>query len=115
MKNWLVLVGVVVFCSTALAMGELPTTSEVVTPTMAYTRDYGLPGSGERQFYFPQDVKVPLVGNLETGLGDMFITDTGNNRVERLDRNGGFVSQFGGFGADPGKFNGPTGIAVDFN
>ena len=99
----------------ALAMGSAPPTIEVVNPSVEYITDYGLPGSGERQFYYPHDVKVSQVGDLETGLGNIFVADSGNNRVERLDRDGSFVYQFGSFGSSAGKFNTPVGIAVDFN
>lgn len=98
-----------------LAMGEIPSTTEIVTPSLEYSREFGLPGAGERQFYHPQDVKVSVIGNLETGLGSVFVVDSGNNRIQRLDEGGAFIYQFGGFGTDPGKFNDPQGIAIDFN
>ncbi len=115
MKAWAAGLCLLMLAGAACAMGEIPATTEVVTPSIEYSREFGLPGSGDRQFYYPQDVKVALVGDLETGLGNIFIADTGNNRVQRLDENGGFIYQFGGFGQDPGKFNTPVGIAVDFN
>lgn len=103
-------------CGTSVfAMGEIPSTTEVVNPTVEYVREFGLPGSGERQFYYPQDVKASIIGDMETGLGNLFIADTGNNRIQRLDQDGGFVYQFGGFGNGDGKFNTPVGIAVDYN
>lgn len=121
--NWKFRIGILfVICNLSFvisgvagAMGELPQTTEVVIPTIEFSREFGLPGSGERQFYRPQDVKVALVGDLETGLGSIFVADTGNNRVERLDQDGGFMYQFGGFGVDPGKLNTPLGLAIDFN
>jgi|GEM_PF-1034864 len=108
--SWLWVLGGVVF-----AMGEIPTTTTVVKPTVEYVREFGLPGTGERQFYFPKDVKVSVIGDLETGLGNIFVADTGNNRIQRLDEEGNFLYQFGGFGTDLGKFNSPDGLAIDFN
>ncbi|MGB9613650.1 MAG: hypothetical protein ACPL4K_05725, partial [Candidatus Margulisiibacteriota bacterium] len=96
-------------CSSVFAMGEVPSTREVVVPRVEYVREFGLPGSGERQFYFPRDVKVAVVGDLETGLGNLFVADTGNNRIQRLSEDGAFVYQFGGFGTNQGKFNSPDG------
>ncbi|MCA1958887.1 MAG: SMP-30/gluconolactonase/LRE family protein [Nitrospira sp.] len=45
--------------------------------------------------------------------GDVYVTDTGNHRVEKFDREGNFITQWGGFGNGGGQFNFPYGIAVD--
>jgi DNA-binding beta-propeller fold protein YncE len=42
----------------------------------------------------------------------IFVTDTGNERVQRFDRDGAFVAAFGGFGREPGRLIEPVGIAV---
>lgn len=47
------------------------------------------------------------------GAGDVYVTDTGNHRVEKFDREGNFITQWGGFGNSDGQFNFPYGIAVD--
>jgi DNA-binding beta-propeller fold protein YncE len=47
------------------------------------------------------------------GQGDVFVTDTGNQRVQKFDREGNFITQWGGFGNGDGQFNFPYGIAVD--
>jgi DNA-binding beta-propeller fold protein YncE len=47
------------------------------------------------------------------GAGDVYVTDTGNHRVEKFDREGNFISQWGGFGNGDGQFNFPYGITVD--
>lgn len=55
--------------------------------------------------------------------GNIYVTDTGNNRVCVFDRNGGFLRSWGGFGVakpapggvyswKPGRLNFPDGIAV---
>ncbi len=45
--------------------------------------------------------------------GDVYVTDTGNHRVQKFDREGNFITQWGGFGNGDGQFNFPYGIAVD--
>jgi len=45
--------------------------------------------------------------------GDVYVTDTLNNRVEIFDADGNFVSQFGKAGDGAGEFERPKGIAVD--
>jgi DNA-binding beta-propeller fold protein YncE len=47
------------------------------------------------------------------GQGDVFVTDTGNQRVQKFDREGNFITQWGGFGNGDGQFNFPYGVAVD--
>jgi DNA-binding beta-propeller fold protein YncE len=45
--------------------------------------------------------------------GNVYVTDTMNNRVEIFDPDGNFVSEFGKHGDGPGFFARPKGIAVD--
>src|ERR1019366_2862561 len=45
--------------------------------------------------------------------GDVYVTDTLNNRVEIFDADGNFVTLFGKHGDGPGYFARPKGIAVD--
>lgn len=47
------------------------------------------------------------------GNGDVFISDTGNQRVQKFDREGNFMTQWGGFGNGDGHFNFPYGIVSD--
>lgn len=43
----------------------------------------------------------------------LYVTDIGNNRVQKFDSNGVYVSQFGEGGSGIGQFNSPHGIVVD--
>lgn len=45
--------------------------------------------------------------------GNVYATDVGNNRVEKFDINGNFISKWGSSGSGDGQFNFPSGIAVD--
>ena len=57
-------------------------------------------------FSLPTNVAVDSDGNL-------YVTDTLNNRVEIFDAEGTFISEFGKAGDGPGRFARPKGIAVD--
>jgi DNA-binding beta-propeller fold protein YncE len=57
-------------------------------------------------FAAPQDVAVDSDGNV-------YVTDTLNNRVETFDADGNFISTFGKNGDGPGYFTRPKGIAID--
>ena len=59
-------------------------------------------------FGAPQCVAVDEEGNV-------YVTDTMNNRVEIFDADGNFISEFGKNGDGPGYFARPKGIAVDSN
>lgn len=45
--------------------------------------------------------------------GDVLISDTGNQRIQKFDRDGNFITQWGGFGTGSGQFNFPYGLSVD--
>ncbi|MDQ3812270.1 MAG: SMP-30/gluconolactonase/LRE family protein, partial [Chloroflexota bacterium] len=45
--------------------------------------------------------------------GEVFVTDTGNKRVQVFDLQGGFKRMFGGDGSAPGQFREQVGIALD--
>lgn len=45
--------------------------------------------------------------------GEIYVTDTGNERVQVFASDGTFLRAFGGFGSEPGKLIEPVGIAVD--
>ena len=57
---------------------------------------------------FSQPTHVALDGD-----GNVYVTDTLNNRVEIFDADGQFISEFGKAGDGPGFFARPKGIAVD--
>jgi DNA-binding beta-propeller fold protein YncE len=45
--------------------------------------------------------------------GNLYIVDTGNDRVVKCDGEGKFLKETGGFGSEDGQFNRPTYIATD--
>src|SRR5262249_28727497 len=45
--------------------------------------------------------------------GDVFVTDFFNNRVQKFDNTGNFLTAFGSSGSGNGQFMNPYGVAVD--
>ena len=76
--------------------------------TGKYLTTVGSWGSGDGQFGSSFGLALDAQGNL-------YVTDPGNNRVQKFDSQGKYLSQFGSLGTGNGQFNGPTGIAIDAN
>ena len=66
----------------------------------------GSVGDGDGQFSQPVDVAVDLTGTV-------FVLDAGNNRVQKFDGQGHYLSDWGIPGSRPGQFNAPSGITTD--
>ena len=62
--------------------------------------------SANGQFISPEGIAVDPSGNV-------FISDNGNNRVQKFDSNGNFLAKWGTNGTANGQFISPEGIAVD--
>lgn len=71
-------------------------------------------GRGGQNHYLtdPGDFAAPTNVALDKD-GNVYVTDTLNNRVEIFDADGKFISWFGKHGDGPGYFARPKGIAVD--
>jgi hypothetical protein len=77
-----------------------------------YESSFGAPGSGAGQFEEPSGVAVDEVALGHEG--DVYVVDTGNDRVQWLSPNGKELKgQFDGSETPAGSFSAPTAIAVD--
>ena len=66
----------------------------------------GACGSGNGQFNQPRGVTVDAEGNI-------YVADTGNQRIVKFDAGGNYQTKWGTYGTGNGQFNFPGGVAVD--
>ncbi len=69
---------------------------------------WGSFGSADGQFASPRGVAV-------NASGEVYVADTGNDRVVQLDRDGRFIRSWGGTGTGDGQFDRPWDVAVNGN
>ena len=66
----------------------------------------GNQGSGDGQFEAPEGIAAGQAA-------DVYVGDTGNDRIQRLTQAGAFLGKWGAFGSGDGSFSRPVGVAVD--
>jgi DNA-binding beta-propeller fold protein YncE len=71
----------------------------------SWTR-WGSYGTGNGQFKNPWGVAVDSAGNV-------YVADTGNDRIQKFDPNGRFLTKWGSRGSGNGQLFGPSDIEVD--
>jgi len=74
------------------------------TPT--FTLAWGNYGAAPGQFLFPPGVVTDALGNV-------YVADQQNHRIQKFDRLGNLIVIMGSFGSGNGQFNSPAGIALD--
>ncbi len=78
-----------------------------------FVSQWGSRGTGNGQFDFSAPASTSFPGIATDASGNVYVSDTGNNRVQKFDSSGVFVFRWGSLGPGNGQFNGPSGIAVD--
>ncbi|HET9774869.1 MAG TPA: 6-bladed beta-propeller, partial [Nitrososphaeraceae archaeon] len=71
-----------------------------------YLDQFGGKGSGDGQFNAPHSIDIDKFGSV-------YVTDTGNNRVQKFTSDGKFVLKWGDMGTGDGQFLKLHDLAVD--
>jgi streptogramin lyase len=89
----------------------------IISPGGEVLRRWGKPGSKPGEFKFiGLDVRTPryVEGKITVGPGGMvYVSDSGNARVQAFTPGGRFVRQFGSYGTGKGQFLHPFDLVVD--
>ncbi len=89
----------------------------VISPGGKVLRRWGKPGTGPGKFKFiASDLATPtdVAGKIAVGRNGMvYVSDSGNDRVQVFTPQGRFIRQFGSYGSGKGQFFFPAGLAVD--
>jgi len=88
----------------------------VISPAGKVLRRWGKPGAGPGEFKFiqPEPTNLTRLGKIAVGTGgNVYVSDSGNARVQVFTPQGRFVRQFGIFGSGKGQFLHPFDLAVD--
>ena len=72
-------------------------------PQFHFVRMFGQKGIERGQMNSPQGISVNIKGNI-------FIADTGNNRIQKFSGEGKFIKLVGGFGWNTAQFDEPSAI-----
>jgi len=99
-----------------------------------YLSGFGQFGWEEGEFSNPSDIAIDSEGNLLLKLGklgkdkgklkepkglaldnkrNIYVVDTGNNRIQKFSPDGGFIAQFGKSSLENIQFNSPSDLAID--
>ena len=97
-------------CASELPQTRLPSRGKPFPKILEikFVQLIGRPGARAGEFTSPQGICTDLEGNL-------YVADTGNDRIQKFGTNGVYQGQTGGFGWDQGQFNKPTDLYVNNN
>jgi len=100
-----------------LYVTDLSQRVSVISPAGTVLRRWGKPGSGPGEFRFiPGDPTTPTDVHAQIAVGPdgkVYVSDSGNGRVQVFTPQGRFVRQFGSYGSGKGQFLSPYHLAVD--
>jgi len=74
-------------------------------PVLQFLFSFGSGGSAPGEFLRPGGISIDHRGNV-------YIADTGNDRIQKFDRNGRFLGQVGGFGWGSAQLSGPADVCA---
>ena len=101
--------------STTTSSTTTTTTSTTTTipPCGTFLTMWGSAGSGDGQFNSSQ-VNAPFIVGVDA-TGNVFVSDSNNQRVQKFDNAGTFLTKWGTSGSGDGQFGAPFGLGFDMS
>lgn len=85
----------------------------IFKPDGTFVESWGTSGKGDGQFDLTRANGDPFGMVVFAPDGSFYVLDVGNHRVQAFDAKREFVQAWGSFGAKPGQFQDPVGLAID--
>jgi DNA-binding beta-propeller fold protein YncE len=92
--------------TSAFGSNEDGTNSTITNNNYTLIAKWGSKGTGDGQLMFPHSIAVDSLGNA-------YVTDTGNKRIQKFTSDGKFITKWGSEGKGDGQFMGLHDVAVD--
>ena len=97
---------------------------DIIDGNLTFITEWGTAGDGDGQFDSPTDIAVDRSSNVyvadtddfsiqQFDNGTFYFPDSGNDRIQKFDSNGTFITKWGSKGDGDGQFDYPAYIAVD--
>ncbi len=75
-------------------------------PFYTFSLAWGRNGSEDGNFSYPK-------GIIADSLGNIYVADSGNHRIEKFDSSGTFITKWGSYGSGDTQFINPSDVAID--
>src|SRR5215203_4589524 len=101
-----------VVVATVLAVGVvsmvalLPQDAKAAGAPPTFITKWGNSTDGDGQLSNPQGVAIDSFGNV-------YVSDTDNDRIQKFNSSGDFITRWGGSGTSNGQISEPRGLAID--
>src|SRR2546425_1117346 len=92
--------------STSTTSTTTSASTSTTEPPCSFVLQWGAPGSGNGEFINPTGIAID-------GSGDIYVADSGNNRIQKFDASGTFLTTWGSGGSGAGQFGLSAGVATD--
>jgi tripartite motif-containing protein 71 len=88
---------------------------EKFSPSGVFITAWGRKGTGLGEFEFgsSENYTQPPGGGIAVSGAHVYVADSGNNRIERFNLEGGEPIAWGSYGSGPGQFSYPRGVAAN--
>jgi tripartite motif-containing protein 71 len=98
-----VIIATLTACSVVDLHTGLSRTAPSTSIDATFVKVIGNRGTSPGEFHRPEGISV-------NRRGDVYVVDSGNERIQKLDAEGVYITEIGGFGWSAGQFNQPLGI-----